>query len=367
MEGYWFWNIATVFALCVLLAGILIPQILLLAYRKKLFDPVNDRKIHHGLIPRLGGIAFVPVIFLSTALVVGFNAMMHWPGLPHLVSQQAWLLIPVFCSLQILFIVGLADDLVGIKYRAKFFAQLICGGLLLIGGVWFNNFSGIFGLHSIPAWAGMPFTVIIVVFLINAINLIDGLDGLASGLTSIACIVYGVTFFILGDYLEAVLSFATLGVLVPFYYYNVFGNVDKHKKIFMGDTGSLTIGLILVVLGIRLFDCGTCECVPYPAVVAAFSPLVVPCFDCVRVYAWRLRHHRPPFSPDQNHIHHRLLRMGFNTREAMMVIVGSSLVLTIANILLSLVMNINILIALDIVVWAAASEWVWRKGQSSPS
>ncbi|MDE6394921.1 MAG: undecaprenyl/decaprenyl-phosphate alpha-N-acetylglucosaminyl 1-phosphate transferase, partial [Duncaniella sp.] len=314
---FWVINIVIVFALCVLLAGILIPQILLIAYRRNLFDEVDDRKIHHGLIPRLGGFAFVPVIMLSIALTLAGNVLLGNVEFSKAFSNWVLLMIMIFCSIQLLYLIGIADDLIGIKYRAKFVVQLVCAALLIVAGCWFTSFGGIFGINAVPAPFGIPFTAVVIVFIINAINLIDGIDGLASGLSSIAAAIYGVSFMLIGEYAFAILAFAMLGVLFPFFYYNVFGNVDKHSKIFMGDTGSLTIGLLLSVLGIKLFTHPVDAALDFEPCVLAFSPLIIPSFDVVRVYIVRIRNHKSPFLPDKNHIHHKFLAAGMKPRLAM--------------------------------------------------
>lgn len=359
MELYWIVNLVIIFSLCVLLAGVLIPQILLIAYRKKLFDEVDARKIHKGAIPRLGGIAFEPVIMLSIALTLGGNIMLGFTGFSQEFYPDSLLLIAIFCSMLLIYLVGIADDLIGIRYSAKFVAQIICAALLLCGGVWFNTLGGIFGIHELPEYIGYPFTVVIIVFMINAINLIDGIDGLASGLSSIAVIIYGISFFIIGEYVLSALSIATLGVLAPFFYYNVFGNVMKHSKIFMGDTGSLTIGLILSILGIKLFTASTGE-LDFNPVVLAFSPLIVPCFDVVRVYMLRIRQHRSPFLPDKTHIHHKLLAAGLKPRTAMITIISVSALFTLMNLALSWILNINIIVVIDIFIWVMGNVWLSR-------
>jgi UDP-N-acetylmuramyl pentapeptide phosphotransferase/UDP-N-acetylglucosamine-1-phosphate transferase len=162
-----------------------------------------------------------------------------------------------------LFLTGVADDLIGVSYQSKFLVQFLAAVLFPASGLWIHDLSGLFWLHEIPAWLGMPLTVILVVYIINAVNLIDGIDGLASGLCSISLLTLGAAAAIKGQYLFCMLSFGMLGVLLPFWFYNVFGNADKGKKIFMGDTGSLFLGgavvamafaydmpLILVTLGI---------------------------------------------------------------------------------------------------------------------
>lgn len=358
--GYWQLNLLMIFGLCVLFAGFLIPQILLIAYRRKLFDEVDERKIHQGFVPRLGGIAFVPVIFTSIAIALTINFKLGFDTLSQSFSLSLLPVVSTFIALELLYLVGIADDLIGIKYRAKFVVQIVCAIFLICGGVWFSNFEGILGIYNLPAWIGYPFTAIVIVFLINAINLIDGIDGLASGLSSIACIIYGISFYLLGDYALAILSFATLGVLVPFYYYNVFGDVNKHKKIFMGDTGSLTIGLILAVLGTLLYTYPASFSPEISIPVLAFSPLIVPCFDVIRVYIIRIRQHHSPFLPDKNHIHHKLLAAGMKPRIAMITIVSSSLLLVFINIALSglLCIDINIIVAIDVAIWIIANEYL---------
>lgn len=355
--AYWSINLIIVFSLCVLLAGILIPQILLIAYRKNLFDEVDERKIHKGAIPRLGGFAFQPVIMLSIALVLGGNIMLGYPQFAIAFTENILLMIATFCSVLLLYLVGLADDLIGIKYRAKFVVQLICAVLVICGGAWFDSLGGILGIDELPKFIGYPFTAIIIVFLINAINLIDGIDGLASGLSSIAVIIFGISFLILGEYALSIIAFATLGVLCPFFYYNVFGNVKKHSKIFMGDAGSLTIGLLLCILGIKLYTANPGE-LEFNPVVLAFSPLIVPCFDVVRVYMLRIRQHRSPFLPDKNHIHHKLLAAGLKPRAAMISIISVSAAFTLFNLFLSWYINLNFVVIIDIVVWICGNIWL---------
>lgn len=358
---YWIINSLIVIALCVLFAGVLIPQILLIAYRRNLFDEVDERKIHKGLIPRLGGIAFEPVILLSLALLAGINLIMGYSQFSNAFIEHSVLLIAGFCSIQMLYLVGVADDLIGIKYRAKFVVQIICAVLLIVGGCWFDTLGGVLGITDWSPWVGMPFTAIIIVFIINAINLIDGIDGLASGLSSIATIIYGISFFVMGDYAYAMVSFATFGVLVPFFYYNVFGDVKKHSKIFMGDTGSLTIGLLLAVLGTKLFTHSGFVATEFHPAVLAFSPLIIPAFDVCRVYTVRIRHHRSPFLPDKNHIHHKFLAAGMKPRTAMVSIISISAFFTLVNLALSTVLNINLIVIFDILVWIGFNSWLNKR------
>lgn len=340
-------------------AGFVIPQILLIAFRKKLFDEPDERKIHRSLVPRLGGIAFKPVIFFSLFFVIGLNVAM---GNGLMLENTLYALCPMlfgFCAMLILYLVGIADDLIGVRYRAKFVAQVLCAILIIVGGIWINDFHGLFFLKDIPSVIGYPLTVLMIVFIINSINLIDGIDGLASGLSAIATLVYAIVFYLLEDYIYAMLSFATLGVLMPFFYYNVFGDAEKRKKIFMGDTGSLTIGIVLTILSIHMamFPLDKCLWQANPIIIA-FIPLFIPCCDVIRVYLQRVHNGRNPFLPDKTHIHHKLLAIGMHQRIAMVTIVSCSFILVVANIFLSRIWNINVLILMDILLWVMLNLWL---------
>ena len=252
-----------------------------------------------------------------------------------------------YCAITMLYLVGMADDLNGISYKAKFLAQFLAALLMIAGGVILKEFHG----YILPLWISIPFTVFIIVFIINAINLIDGIDGLASGISIIAFIIYGGIFYYCEEYIYALLSFAPLGILLPFFYYNVFGKAERGRKIFMGDTGSMTIGLLLCFLNIQM---GNLE-LPLPdhlnPAVLAFSPLLVPGLDLVRVFLFRIRHGKNPFIADTNHIHHKLMVIGIRPRRALAIIVSFSLALTVTNIFLSEYLDSFVIIVADIVLW----------------
>ena len=364
MSLFWILNYILVLVCAVIFSGIIIPKILLISFRKKLFDVPDARKIHHSSVPRLGGIAFKPVILFSVCLALGIDiitgngAQLKEMFVAGLLPEILFL----YCAVLTLYLVGIADDLIGVKYRAKFVVQIICAIMLICGGVWVNNLDGILGVHEIPKYIGYPLTVLLVVFISNAINLIDGIDGLASGLSSVAIFIYGSAFIVHHQYLHAMIAFATWAVLIPFFYYNVFGNAEKEKKIFMGDTGSLTIGILLSYLSIKLITSGS---IPNgeagKVMVTAFAPLIIPCFDVVRVFIHRLRKKQNPFMPDKSHIHHKLLAIGMQQRPAMISIVTISAIFSILNIYFSKYIDINILLVADIVIWTLMNMWLTRK------
>lgn len=336
----------------VVLAGIIIPNIMTIAFRRKLFDEIDDRKIHRGVVPRLGGISFLPAFIFAFCIVMGFNIRMSVPGV-YVALQQS--LVPIFfllCALMLMYLVGIADDLVGVRYRAKFVFQIIAALLIVMSGCWIHGLYGFCGIWEWPTVLGWLATVFLVIYVVNAINLIDGIDGLASGVSAIALMCYSYVFFFAGEYACSMLAGATLGTLIPFFYYNVFGKAERHNKIFMGDTGALTIGTMIVFLTIGVFDMPQAE-VPRAGnpFIVALAPIMLPCFDVVRVFIHRVRRGHNPFLPDKCHIHHKLLALGYDQRRALIAILVADAVFIAANFVLSPVMNPTWILLGDLVVW----------------
>lgn len=348
-------------AISIILSSIILPRILVVAFRKKLFDIPDERKVHTGVVPRLGGISFAPTILFTLAFTTGVRYLIGF----EISLEMLRVIVPEFfflaCGLTLLYLTGIKDDLVGMRYRSKFFVQILAASLIPLSGLWINNLYGVFGINELTPWLGIPFTILVIVFITNAINLIDGIDGLASGLTSVSLVILGSLFLYNDMWIFATLAFATFGVLLPFFYYNVFGQVERRKKIFMGDTGSLTLGYILAFLTIRYVSYDP-NITPFSegAIVVAFSTLIVPMFDVIRVVMLRARMHRNVFQPDKNHIHHKFLAMGFSPRRAMIFILMMAAVFSCLNILLVPYVDNNILFFGDIAVWVGLNMWFDR-------
>lgn len=199
----WIIDGISVFVVSLLLTGIIIPQILLIAFRKKLFDVPDERKIHKGAVPRLGGIAFMPAIIFSLCFVGGMKRLFN-PGVESLFSSvfstQADFLVLCFglCALMMMYLIGMADDLIGVKYRAKFIGQIIAAVFLAAAGIRLVSLHGMLGFEEINVVVSYLMSIVLVVYIINALNLIDGIDGLASGLGGIAMVFYAIAFYMLG-------------------------------------------------------------------------------------------------------------------------------------------------------------------------
>ena len=352
--AYWIQNYVLVLGISVLLTGLIIPKILLIAFRKNLFDTVDERKIHKGVVPRLGGMAFLPALTFAFSLVIGLNLRFHGG---EIIPALADAVIPIFfliCALMLIYLVGLADDLVGVRYRAKFILQIVAGVLIIASGMWVSDLHGFLWINGWPDWLGWIVTVFCIIYVVNAVNLIDGIDGLASGLSAVALIWYSYVFYISGEYACLLLAGATLGTLLTFFYFNVFGNATNHTKIFMGDTGSLTIGLMLVFLTIEVLNIGSNQMpIGDNLFIMAVSPLILPCFDVARVFSHRVRHGHNPFLPDKCHIHHKLLALGLPQWQALIGIVFTDMVFVLVNVAFSSVMQPTWIILGDLLLWVA--------------
>ena len=341
------------FLFAVSLGMVIIPRILVISHKKRLYDVPDARKVHTMPVPRLGGLSFFPVILMSMFLVIGFRLYFWDMDVYGLSFNMLYEYLFLFVGMTLLYLVGVCDDLVGVGYRYKFAVQIAAALLLVLSGNWFDSFGGLFGIYSVPVWVGVPFTVFIVVYITNAINLIDGIDGLASGLCCIALSVLSVIFFLRGQYVYALLAICTLGILMPFWCYNVFGNANRGHKLFMGDAGSLTLGYVISFLIIHMSV--TNEVSPTlsnPYMVIAFSTVLVPLLDVIRVVLHRLREHKNPFLPDKNHFHHKLLRTGMRVRIVMVCIIAISAFFILLNSSLAWRVDITYLFFLNLFCWS---------------
>ena len=341
------------FLFAVSLGMVIIPRILVISHKKRLYDVPDARKVHTMPVPRLGGLSFFPVILMSMFLVIGFRLYFWDVNVSGLSFNMLYEYLFLFVGMTLLYLVGVCDDLVGVGYRYKFAVQIAAAFLLVLSGNWFDSFGGLFGIYSVPVWVGVPFTVFIVVYITNAINLIDGIDGLASGLCCIALSVLSVIFFLRGQYVYALLAICTLGILMPFWCYNVFGNANRGHKLFMVDAGSLTLGYVISFLIIHMSV--TNEVSPTlsnPYMVIAFSTVLVPLLDVIRVVLHRLREHKNPFLPDKNHFHHKLLRTGMRVRMVMVCIIAISAFFILLNSSLAWRVDITYLFFLNLFCWS---------------
>lgn len=345
--------IIAAFLLSVGTGWVIIPRIVMISKKKRLFDELSARKSHTGMVPRLGGASFFPTFLFAFTLTMGMRYIFGYDVADDYFMDSLRELMFLLAGSTVLFCVGMADDLTGVGYKGKFLAQTLSAVLICCSGVEITSLDGLFGIYEIPYWVGIILTVLIIVLLANAYNLIDGIDGLCSGLSLLALLTFGFWFIVHGIYVYAMMAMAMAGVVLVFFFYNVLG---KRLKVFMGDTGSLLLGYLIAFLGLKFYSLNVSgEFFRINAAPAVFLGVVsIPVFDVVRVFCARMVAGLSPFYPDRRHIHHKLLRIGLTHLQSAMVIVLLQVGFILLNFLLRNV-SINLLLAINVALGFAVN------------
>ena len=337
------------FSLSVICGLFTIPLIMRFCRSKGLYDHPGGRKVHKTDVPRLGGISFFPIMVLAALVIILTHNKES--GMDNKISLSTWTLTFLF-SILIVYCVGIVDDIIGLGAKTKFLVQIVAALALPLSGLYINHLYGFLGIWDIPYSVGLPLTVFVIVFACNAINLIDGIDGLSSGLSFVALAGFLALFMRDDLFFYSVLIAGLMGVVTAFAYFNIFGSAKKQHKIFMGDSGSLTLGFILGFLFVKHVMWNPSSGIYHEdALSSALSLVVVPMFDVVRVSMARLAHHRHVFQADKNHIHHKLMRFGLSQHQALCAILALALLFIALHSLLYPRIGTTLTVAADIAVW----------------
>ncbi len=299
-----------------LISWSMIPVIIRFANNKGIIDlPDDDRKIHHTLIPTLGGVALFGGIVISFSAWIG-----HQP--PNYYSY-------LIAALVIIFIVGLKDDIEDVSPYLKLLAQLVAAGIVVVGaGIRLHHFDGFLGMNDPTELDAILFTTFSIVVIINAYNLIDGVDGLAGSISMVSALAFGAWFYVNGHFPEAMLAFVLASALAGFLYHNF-----EPARIFMGDTGALMVGFIMSVLAFKMIslNAGASPFPLYRPSGIAFAIMIVPLYDTLRIILIRLYKRKSPFKPDNLHLHHQMLKLGFSHRQISLILsVMTMLIIAVA-------------------------------------
>ncbi len=282
-----------------------VPAIIKLSDEKGLYDePDGERKDHKNQIPALGGIAIFGGFVITTTFFLDFAQN---PELGY-----------AFSAITILFFTGLKDDIIPLTPKKKFIAQLLSIAIIIFKcDIRLTNMYGVLGIEEISYFWSVLLSGVTLLGIVNAFNLIDGINGLAGGLAIIISSTFGVLFWQMNQQNLAIFAFALGGASAGFLMFNF------RNKIFMGDTGSLTIGLIAGIFSMKFIELShetNFLFKPTFAPVFAFAVLIIPLFDTLRVISIRLVHRKSPFRGDRNHIHHFLIDIGFNHIQASVIL-----------------------------------------------
>ncbi len=284
-----------------------IPSIIKIARVKNLTDQPGERRSHTVATPSLGGIGIFAGVLFS---IIAWTPYQLFGGLQY-----------ILCSCIVIFLIGAKDDILPSRPLMKLLGQLFAAGILVsVAEVRIPSLYGIFGIGNLPELVSIVLTMFTIIVIINAFNLIDGVNGLTGTICIITASALGSWFYLVGHAEYTILASALIGSTLAFLKFNW-----TPARIFMGDTGSLLLGLLVAVLAIEFLelhlDLDRSSPYYFPAApAAAIGFLIVPLFDTLRVFTTRVVRGRSPLQPDRNHIHHLLVDLGLSHIQTTMVL-----------------------------------------------
>lgn len=295
------------------------PVVIKVANAKKLFDQPTVNKVHFTPIPTFGGVSFFVAVLFSLILLVSFKTS---PELQNFIAASI-----------LVFFIGLKDDVYLISPTKKFLGQVLAVFLLTYQGDFqLRSLQGLMGVQDLHPVLSTAFTYLTFLVIINAFNLIDGVDGLAAMLGIVAGLFFGTVFMIAKDWGYAILAFSLVFALAGFLFYNF-----SPARVFMGDTGSLFLGLVIAVLAVRFINIDRVSISALKLTetgAMAFTAVFIPIMDTLRVFIYRMYKGMSPFVRDVNHIHHILLNKGYSHKKISLLLTSIAIVLLVIAYLL---------------------------------
>lgn len=309
-----------------------IPSIINIAKVKQLYDVPDARKSHEEVVPTLGGVAIFAGVIFSIILWTPFDVFGD--------------LQYILCAFIIIFLIGAKDDILPMSPYRKLLGQILaCFILVFKAQVRLTSLYGIFGVYELPLVVSIILSMFTILVIINAFNLIDGINGLSGSLATMISLSMGTWFFLVDRTDLAIIAYSLAGATIAFLRYNI-----TPARIFMGDTGSMLIGIVSAILVIEFIEIhNEIQGSPYaftavPAV--AFGILILPLFDTLRVFIVRILRGKSPLHPDRSHIHHLLLDSGLSHMQATAVLVGVNLLFILFVVYFQDLGNLSLLIIL---------------------
>ncbi|HVX51905.1 MAG TPA: MraY family glycosyltransferase [Chitinophagaceae bacterium] len=328
-------QVAAAIIIAYLVTFFLMPFIIKMARQSRIYDVPDERKTHTYLISSLGGIGLFAGLALSLLLTSDLKSNN---------AEFQYHLAAFF----VIFTIGVVDDIFVLRAWKKLVGQLVTATIIIVKGhLVISSLAGFMGVYQLSPLAGYIISFFVIMLVINAFNLIDGIDGLAASLGLVSSVIFSLFFLINQNYPYAILGFALAGALLAFLVFNF-----HPAKIFMGDSGSMLIGLVNAILFLKFINTGSVV-TDYPvkaAPLVGFGILIIPLMDVLRVFCIRLAKGKSPFSPDRNHIHHLLLNKGCSHAQATLLLLGSSLVFAGVSFIY-MGININALLAVQSIMF----------------
>lgn len=284
------------------------PSVLRMARVWKMYDNPDARKLQRKPVPVLGGVAVYIGILMGTAILlcIGYNKT----------------LVLMLVAMTILLAVGVIDDRKNLPACLRFVLEIgVVAVIASVNGNIIDNLHGLWGVYELPTWVAYLLSIVAGVGIINAINLIDGVDGYSSGFAMMACLLFGIIYYLARVPGMAIVCLIVMGSVVPFFLHNVFG---KKTKMFIGDGGTLMLGTLMTAFVFSILKedsvCARLETTGFGLIPFCLAVLSVPVFDTLRVMFGRMLRRTSPFKPDKTHLHHLFIDLGFSHIGTTMVI-----------------------------------------------
>lgn len=326
---------AFTFLVALAVTFVLTPVVKNFAIRIGAVDKPDARKVHHGLIPRLGGLAIYTGFMVSVIATIGFTYEM----------------VGIMVGATFLIAVGIADDVYSLPPKVKLLGQIIAAAIPVV--IFNINIEWIdvprLGIVYLPEIISLPLTIFWIIGFVNTVNLIDGLDGLAAGIATIASIAIALLAFQMGQWVAAAAMIAMTGACLAFLQYNF-----NPAKIFMGDTGSMFLGYIISAVSVM----GSMKTVATAVLIVPLLALTVPITDTLLAIVRRKSSGVPIFSPDKNHLHHRLLAKGLNQKQVVLVMYALTAFFSCTALI---VIHLSLWIGIAIVAIALVLFVLWAR------
>lgn len=289
--------IPAAFMISFLITFSVIPLIISISKKKKLLDIPGGRKIHKGHIPSLGGIG----------IFIGFiTSMFMWSSLEQIVELRF-----IYVGILMIVFTGIRDDLLPLSALYKLVWQIMAAFTVIhFADIRLTSMHGLFSIYEIPVWLSYFISIFTIIVITNSFNLIDGINGLAGSIAIIVLTTFGIWFYSIDSFSFVLIIVGVVGSVLAFLKFNY-----TPSQIFMGDTGSLLIGFVVSIIAIRFIEINSTLPTSHhlkftSGITICAAILVYPLFDTLRIFTIRIIQGRSPFSPDKNHIHHLVLRIG---------------------------------------------------------
>ena len=297
-----------------LLGIFIVPLVIYYSKKKNLIDVPNERKIHHGAISRLGGVAIWLSVMLTFVFLVFLSYYPKGQGLSAIIVGGS-----------LMFLMGLVDDIYGLNAKFKLFIQIAIASIVILLGVRIEVLYNPFGDSISLGLMSYPITLLWIVGITNAVNFIDGVDGLAGSIVSISALAIGLVSLVLAPAvpITALIAFILMGAMCAFLTFNY-----NPAKIFMGDSGALYAGFLLATLSITGIVKPSVAMTMYLPILILAVPLMDVAFSSTR----RMLKGKSPFVADSEHIHHKLLHAGYSQDKLVLLLASFSMVCALLSI-----------------------------------